>query len=193
MQMYSVDEAFELLKQYKITTHKESVRRWLRQGVIKAKAPISRKEGWQIPKEALDAFVQERLPDSITTSVVKEASASKTTNIAKEDIERIREEMWIELANKQIWEGFLELRKTRIRECIEHRRYPRALEKEVWKACQENSKAYSKPRVFYLLEAFGFDGQRLLLDQNFDDREEQIIFSIIEYVRTKKDKVSSYL
>jgi hypothetical protein len=39
-----------------------------------------------------------------------------------------------------------------------------------------------------LLDAFGFDGQRLLYDQNFDDREEQIIFAIIEYVRKKKAK-----
>jgi ethanolamine ammonia-lyase small subunit len=128
------------------------------------------------------------LPDSIATTIVKEENASNTTNVVNEDIERIREEMWIELANKNIWEGFLELKKTRIRECIEHCGYSSALEKDVWKACQENSSAYSKPRVFYLLDAFGFDGQRLLLDQNFDDREEQIIFAIIEYVRKKKAK-----
>jgi hypothetical protein len=188
MKMYSVDEAFELLKHYKITTHKESVRRWLRQGGIKAKAPTSRKEGWAIPEEALNTFIQERLPNFITTNVVKGAEEHHETGVAKEDEERIRAEMWIELANKNIWEGFLELKKTRIRECIEHRGYSSALEKDVWKACEENSSAYSKPRVFYLLDAFGFDGQRLLYDQNFDDREEQIIFAIIEYVRKKKAK-----
>jgi hypothetical protein len=53
MKMYSVDEAFERLKHYKITTHKESVRRWLRQGVIEAKPPASRKVGWMIPEEAI--------------------------------------------------------------------------------------------------------------------------------------------
>jgi hypothetical protein len=69
MKMYSVDEVLEILKTYKITTHKESVRRWLRQDVIKGIAPSSRKEGWQIPKEALDDFVQQRLPNFYTTVV----------------------------------------------------------------------------------------------------------------------------
>lgn len=45
-------------------------------------------------------------------------------------------------------------------------------------------KAYSKPRVFYLLEAFGFEQKRLLLDNNFETLEEQIIFSIIDFVRS---------
>jgi hypothetical protein len=32
----------------------------------------------------------------------------------------------------------------------------------VWEACIANSRAYKKPHVSYLLEAFGFDQQRLL-------------------------------
>lgn len=36
MDTYSVDEAFELLKIYKITSHKESERRWLRSGPLHA-------------------------------------------------------------------------------------------------------------------------------------------------------------
>jgi hypothetical protein len=49
-----------------------------------------------------------------------------------------------------------------------------------------NSRAYKKPRVSYLLEAFGFEGKRLLLDRNFSSLEEQVIFSIIEYVRRSR-------
>lgn len=61
--MYTVDGAFEKLKEYKITTHKESVRRWLRQGIIQGIAPSYRKEGWLIPKENLDDFIKKRLPN----------------------------------------------------------------------------------------------------------------------------------
>jgi hypothetical protein len=179
MDMYSVDEVFELLKTYKITTHKESVRRWLRQGDLKGIAPSTRKEGWKIPKESLDDFLQKRLPEDYTTDIVKE---SNTTIVGKVE-ERIRSEMWIELAKKNIWEGYVEMKKTRVHECILHRRYSKELEAEVWQRCIANSRAYKKPRVFYLLEAFGFEGKRLLLDKNFADLEEQVIFAIIEHVR----------
>ncbi|MBV7509151.1 hypothetical protein KW850_28650 [Bacillus sp. sid0103] len=154
---------FELLKTYKITTQKESIRRWLRQGDLKGIAPSSRKEGWQIPKEALDDFLQQRLPEGYTTDVAKE---SNTTIVEKEVEERIRAEMWIELANKNMWEGHVELKKTRIHECIQHRHYSKEFEAVVWQQCVANSRAYKKPRVFYLLEAFGFEGKRLLLDKN---------------------------
>lgn len=202
MTMYNVDEAFELLKAYKITTHKESVRRWLRQGIIKGIAPTSRKEGWLIPKETLDDFLQQRLPDGYTTNVLtkeeksnkiivaKESNLDHTTFDVKEGKERIRADMWRELANKNIWEGYVELKKARIHECIQHRRYSKKLEEEVWQRCVANSRAYKKPRVSYLLEAFGFEGKRLLLDRNFEDLEEQVIFPIIEHVRTSQSRSS---
>jgi hypothetical protein len=188
MTMYSVDEAFEKLKEYKITSHKESVRRWLRQGIIKGIAPSSRKEGWLIPKESLDDFVRDRLPNIHTTDVVKESNEPYTTDVAKEIKEQARAAMWIEIVNKNIWECYVELKRSRIRDCILHRRYPKELEHAVWEACVANSRAYKKPRVSYLLEAFGFEQQRLLLDQNFEDMEEQVIFAIIEYVRQSRIK-----
>jgi Helix-turn-helix domain len=184
--MYNVDEVFELLKTYKITTHKESVRRWLRQGDLKGIAPSSRKEGWQIPKESLDNFLQQRLPEGYTIGVAKEPN---TTIVEKEVKERIRADMWIQIANKNLWEGHVELKKTRIHECIQHRRYSKELESEVWKRCVANSRAYKKPRIFYLLEAFGFEGKRLLLDKDFEDLEEQVIFAIIEHIRTHSQEV----
>lgn len=187
MKIYNVDEAFEVLKTNKITTNKESVRRWLRQGVIKGIAPTSRKEGWTIPENDLHEFMQQRLPDSYTTMIAKEVNENNTINVVIDEIkEKIREEMWLELAKKNIWEGFVELKKARLHECIQHRHYSVDLENEVWQRCIANSKAYKKPRVSYLLEAFGFEGKRLLLDKNFEDQEEQIIFAIIEYVRTSR-------
>ncbi|QWC25138.1 hypothetical protein KJK41_22175 (plasmid) [Bacillus haikouensis] len=186
MEIYNVDEAFEVLKANKLTTHKESVRRWLRQGLIKGTPPTSRKEGWKISAESLNEFMKKRLPEIPTKDVVKEKPEVYVSKSVQEIEEDVRASIWFELANKHIWEGFIEIKKTRIRECIKHRRYSSKLEEAVWKACLENSRAYSKPRVFYLLGAFGFDRERILMDTNFGDIEEQIIFPIIEYVRKKQ-------
>lgn len=43
MKQYSVKEAFKILKDYKVTSHEESVRRWLRNGTIKGIQPQTRK------------------------------------------------------------------------------------------------------------------------------------------------------
>lgn len=102
MTIHTVDEVFERLKSFKITAHKESVRRWLRQGVIKGIAPSSRKEGWQIPKEALDDFIKIRLPNAYTTNVAKELDSDNVLFNEKEVEERIRAVMWGELANKNM-------------------------------------------------------------------------------------------
>ncbi|MCM3576279.1 helix-turn-helix domain-containing protein [Mesobacillus subterraneus] len=186
MEIYNVDEAFEVLKANKLTTHKESVRRWLRQGLIKGIPPTSRKEGWKISAESLNEFMKKRLPEIPTKDVVKEKPEVYVSKSDQEIEEDVRASIWLELANKHIWEGFIEIKKTQIRDCIKHRRYSSKLEEAVWKACLENSRAYSKPRVFYLLGAFGFDRKRISMDTNFGDIEEQIIFPIIEYVRKKQ-------
>ncbi|MGM0867466.1 MAG: hypothetical protein ACQEWF_22655 [Bacillota bacterium] len=145
-----------------------------------------------------DFLTQQRLLDAYTTDVlIKEAPSNQTSVTKESDLDnttinvkevegRIRADMWRELANKNIWEGYVELKKTRIHECIRQRRYSRELESEVWQRCVANSRAYKKPRVSYLLEAFGFEGKCLLLDQNFGDLEEQVIFSIIEHVRRSR-------
>lgn len=188
--MYNVDEVFEILKKNKITSHKESVRRWLRQGVIRGISPSTRKEGWQIPKESVESFLSERLPDVIKTDIAIENAETNETYVVKEAKERARVEMWYEVTNKNIWEGYIEIKRTQLRECISHRRYSKELEQSVWEACVANSKAYSKPRVSYLLEAFKFDGKRLLFDQSFAEKEEQVIFAIIEYVRASRKQVN---
>jgi hypothetical protein len=185
LKTYTVDEAFEVLKANKLTTHKESVRRWLRQGLIKGTPPSSRKEGWKISAESLNEFMKQRLPNTVTKDVVNENPEIYTSKSVKEIEEDVRASIWLELANKHIWEGFIEIKKTRLRECINHRRYSSNLEEDVWQACLENSRAYSQPRVYFLLGAFGFDQKRILLDTNFGKIEEQIIFPIIEHVRKK--------
>lgn len=184
MKLYNVDQAFEILKANKITSNKESVRRWLRTGEIKGIPPVSKKEGWKLTEEELQAFIQKRLPEFYTTNVAKETNRNNTTIVVKKEmIDSIRSEMWRELMKKNIYEGYIEVKKSLIRECLEHRNYSKKLEEIVWKACENNSRGYKKPRIKYLLEAFSFDRKRMLLDKNFETLEEQIIFPVIEYVR----------
>lgn len=51
-----------------------------------------------------------------------------TTNVAKVIEEQARAAMWIEVTNKNIWEDYVEIKRSRIRDCIHHRRYPKELE-----------------------------------------------------------------
>lgn len=51
--MYTIDEVFAILSQNKITTNKETVRNWVRKGVIQAEPLESRKKGYRISEESL--------------------------------------------------------------------------------------------------------------------------------------------
>src|SRR5699024_5958086 len=143
MRHYNVDEAFHLLQKYKITTNKESVRRWLRQGVIKGISPTSRKEGWLIYEDDLYAFIRSRLPDdeySIPGYI--------TNDVNRVDgKEAIRTEMWWELARKYIFEGYIEPKKTQVQECIQHNGQSKELEFHVWNAISKHKMGYAKPHI----------------------------------------------
>lgn len=184
--VYTVNETFNVLKANKITSNIESVRRWLRQGKLEGIAPTSRKEGWKVTQTALNAFLAERLPDAALSSI---HLPSNTINDVKEsashtfEIEQVRAEMWYEITRKNIWEGFITINKTLIKEAAEHRDYSYNLMNEVWERCIANSSAYKQPRVSYLLDAFSFEGKRLLMDSNFASKEEQIIYAIFEHVK----------
>lgn len=177
--VYTVQEAFERLKELHITSNIESVRRWLRQGTIVGIPPSTRKDGWRVEKAALDSFIQERVP-SFTTNVALHP-------VEDVDVEQIkkkaREDMWFEITRINVWEGFIDIKKKDIKECLEHRRYSQHLAPIIWERCVQNSIAYKKPRILYLLDAFKFEGKRLLFDENFGLLEEKILYSMIEYVR----------
>ena len=182
--IYTVNEAFELLKTYKVTSNIESLRRWLRQGEIEGIAPASRKEGWKVSQTALDRFIATRLPDFITKNEVIE---NNTTNIVLNE-EQIRADMWYEITHKNIWESFVTIKKTLIKDAADHRGYSYKLMNEVWERCVANSSAYKQPRVSYLLDAFSFEGERLLLDLKFTSKEEQVIYAIFEHILKEQSK-----
>lgn len=179
--LYTVEEAFKLLQEYKITSHQESVRRWLREGKIKGIPPKSRKDGWMIEEHDLVSFVQSRMPDSLATDILN------TTNDVKElDPAEIRETMWWELVSKNIFESMLEVKKNQVRECVSHLRMSEEFESYAWDIIQAHKHGYATPRIPYLLEAALFDGQRIALDATYEAKEEQIIFAVLEYIRKQR-------
>jgi hypothetical protein len=82
--LYTLNETFDVLKKYKITTHKESVRRWLREGALVGIQPTSKKSGWRVREEDLNQFIQKKLPLELIES---KNSPSNTTYVAKEKIQ----------------------------------------------------------------------------------------------------------
>lgn len=181
MKLYSVEEALQLFTRYKITSHKESIRRWLRSGILQGIPPISRKEGWMIQEDHLFTFIESRVPDKETME------SFNTINVAKDvNEEEIRATMWWEIVRKNIFENFIEVKKTRIRECIEHDRHSKAFETYVWDEILKNKGGYASPRIPYLLGAFLFGGERIPMDQNYDNVEDKIFFALVEHLRKKR-------
>lgn len=193
--MYTIDEAFEILSKNKLTSHKETVRNWVRKGVIQAQPLESRKKGYRISEEALEQFIKERMPDgwelypeSVTgdvRDVVKnedEVPYHVEINIAAIE-ERGRIDMWHQVAGRWLWEGDFEISRKMVRNAVAHRRYSKEFEQLVWERCLKNSAPRKKPRVLYLVDAFLFEGERVPFDKGFDMKEDQILQALIEHVR----------
>ena len=177
---YNVEEAFQVLKQNKITTNKESVRRWLREGTIKGITPASRKSGWLIREDNLYSFIYSRLPDDRF-----EPSCYTTNDVNEIDKEKIRAEMWWEIARKNIFEDFLEIKKTQVQDCIQHKRYSKAFERYAWDTISKHKRGYQTPRVPYLLDAFLFNGNRIKMNDNYELLQEKILYALIEHLRKR--------
>lgn len=198
--MYTIDEAFEILSKNKLTSHKETVRNWVRKGVIQAEPLESRKKGYRISEEALEQFIKERMPEgwelypeSVTKDardVVKnEEEASYYVEVDVEAIkERAREEMWYELLGKFVFEDYFVLKKTEVKAAVEHKRYSKEFEAEVWERCSKHTWGHATPRVPYLLDYFMFEGERIPFNKDFGGRDEQIIHALIEKIRLDKVK-----
>lgn len=181
MKHYDVQEAFDMLKQNKITSNEESVRRWLRQGVIKGIPPVTRKEGWLIREDDLLTFIRSRLPDTPTIDTTSNTDDEKET-----DRESIRDRMWWELAHKHLFEGFIEPKRKQIKECAEHQKYSKALEKDAWDLISQHKMGYANPHIPYLLDAFLFDGKRIRMDDRYELLEERILYALLEHIRKEK-------
>lgn len=186
MKTYRLEQLFEILKENKITKNKESVRRWLREGKISGtKGAGPKKNGWQVTEEELQRFLSERLPDSIQEKVER---TTTTVVISEAEKERLREEGRNEilkrLAAKHIWEGRFVFKKKWVNECMDHRRIAnKSTRSYILSRIMQHKKGYAAPGVLYLLDNFSFEGERLKMDMNFSTLDEQIVFTLIEYLR----------
>jgi len=193
--MYTIDEAFEILSKNKLTSHKETVRNWVRKGVIQAEPLESRKKGYRISEEALEQFIKKRMPEGwemYPKSVTGDArEVVKSEDVApyhvEIDVEAIKEqgriEMWHQVAGRWLWEGDFEISRRMVRNAVAHRRYSKEFEQLVWERCLKNSAPRKKPRVLYLVDAFLFEEERVPFHKGFDIKEDQIMQALIEHVR----------
>ncbi|MEW8968918.1 MULTISPECIES: helix-turn-helix domain-containing protein [Exiguobacterium] len=198
--MYTIDEAFEILSKNKLTTHKETVRNWVRKGVIQEEPLESRKKGYRISEEALEQFIKERMPEgwelypeSVTgeaRDVIKnEEEASYHVEVDVEAIkEQVREEMWYEMLGKFVFEDYFVLKQSEVKAAVEHMRHSKEFGAEVWDRCSKHTWGYATPRVPSLLDYFMFEGERIPFNKDFAGRDEQIIQALIEKIRLDKVK-----
>ncbi|WP_173916410.1 hypothetical protein [Halobacillus sp. Marseille-Q1614] len=181
MIQYNVDQALKKLKYYKITSQKESLRRWLRNGTLKGIPPASRKEGWRINESDLWAFIKQRVPEA---ALLK----NNTTNIVKggDYREFVRAEMWWELVHKNLFEGSIEVKKKDLQSCITQEQHPIEFEDYLWELITEHS-WQANPRIFYLHDAFLFRSSRIKMDSEYRDIKEQILISLIKHFSKREE------
>ena len=180
--LYTVNEAFEVLKEHEVITNIEVLRRWLRQGKIEGIAPTTRKKGWMITQDAIDKCLVDYMP---AAAYEKAFNTTPKWDAVVLDKDTVRTEMWWELVHKNIWEDYVPIKKQYLKEAAEHCKYSNELVEIVWEriTSDSNRRGYSKqPRILYLLEAFLFEGQCLLLDKKFASKHEQVVYAIFEYV-----------
>ena len=186
--MYELEELFEILKRNKITTNKESVRRWLRQGkIVGTKGAGSKKNGWQVSEEALESFLKDRLPENEDSKPEDNKTIVVLSDAEQEQLrEEGRQEILDRLAANNIWEGRFVFKKKSITDCLDHKRMENpSLRAYILNRILEHKRGYATPGVVYLLDTFNFEGNRLNFDTDFSGREEQIVFSLIEYLRNE--------
>lgn len=192
MKVYSVEEAFLILQHYKITSNKESLKRWLRQGKLMGeKGGGPKRNGWIIQEKELRTFIQERLPEGLSLS--KSLLPIENPSYSVEDMESYREEgrldMWQQITSLNIWQGRFEFKKRFVEECILHLRIEnRDLHQYILESVLSHKNGYAKPGVLYLLDKCKFDGHILDFARQYGGIDEQITFSVIDYLRTQYKK-----
>ena len=96
--------------------------------------------------------------------------------------------MWYQIVHRNIFEGFIDIKKSRLKDCIEHKHYSKDFFTYCWDQLSQKNQGSAVPRVPYLLDAFLYDSKRIKMDNTYELLEEQVIFALIEYLRGKKVK-----
>lgn len=80
--MYTLKEAFDVLRGYGLTNNFRVFRRWVQEGRIKAikpENPNNYKEGYHISQETLKQYIEKKAPETFT--LLKENEQLKRDNI----------------------------------------------------------------------------------------------------------------
>lgn len=96
--------------------------------------------------------------------------------------------MWFEIVQRNVFEGFVGIKKSRLKECIEHKRYSKDFFIYCWDQLSQKNLGRAVPRVPYLLDSFLYDSKRIKMDSNYEMLEEKVIFALIEHLRMQKLK-----
>lgn len=102
--------------------------------------------------------------------------------------EAVREQMWFEIVQRNIFEGYVEIKKSRLKECIEHKHYSKDFFTYCWDQLMQQNRGHVVLRVPYLLDAFLYDSKRIKMDEHYELLEEKVLFALIEYLRVQKVK-----
>ena len=89
---------------------------------------------------------------------------------------------------KRYAKKFVDIKKSRLKECIDHKRYSKDFFTYCWDQLSQNSLGRTVPRVPYLLDSFLYDSTKIKMDNNYELLEEKVIFALIEYLRVQKVK-----
>lgn len=189
MRIYSVNEAFTILHNNKITSNKESVKRWLRQGKLLGTKGRGgpKKNGWNLREDDLRMFLQNRLPEVFALSTNLISTATCSCSDAERDFyrEEGRLGMWKQITGLNIWQGRFKFKKRFVEKCILHLRIEnRDVHQYIKNSMLSHKKRYAKPGVLYLLDKCKFDGHILDFARQYGGIDEQITFSVIDYLRT---------
>lgn len=155
--MYTIDEGFEILLKDKLTSHKETVRNWVRKGAIQAEPLESRKKVYWISEEALEQFRRpdgwELYPEQVTENVrgvVK--NEEEREYFTETDVEATKEwgriEMQHQVAGRWLWEGDFEISRMMVCNTVAHGRYSKEFEQLVWERCLMDSAPLKKHAFF---------------------------------------------
>jgi len=96
--------------------------------------------------------------------------------------------MWFEIVHRNIFEGFVDIKKSRLKDCIEHKCYSKEFFAYCWDQLNQNNRGRVGPRVPYPLDAFLYDSKRIKMDSNYEMLEEKVLFALIEHLRMQKLK-----
>src|SRR5690625_1243851 len=99
---------------------------------------------------------------------------NKKADVEKYSQKEICENMWWNFVTQNlIFEGIIQTNKQLLQKYIKYKGYTKTFEEYAWEMISKNDIDDTIPAIPYLLDAFVFDHQRIVMDNNYDVIEEK--------------------